>query len=81
MVNQTKESQAEVNENDVSMCRTESTAGMEETPSWRELNGAHSPQWRQVFELLPVFRAARLNERRAAEGSTTEARNSVALLN
>ncbi|TDL27955.1 hypothetical protein BD410DRAFT_894090 [Rickenella mellea] len=39
-------------------------SGMEDAESWRDFNGGQSPAWRQVYELLPVFRAARVHERR-----------------
>ncbi|KAI5121923.1 hypothetical protein M0805_000252 [Coniferiporia weirii] len=41
-------------------------AGMDSTDSWASDDIAgHAANWRQVFDLLPVFRAVRANERRA----------------
>ncbi|KLO07817.1 hypothetical protein SCHPADRAFT_894335 [Schizopora paradoxa] len=36
--------------------------GMDDPESWTELSDGHSPGWRRVFDLLPVFRAVRANE-------------------
>lgn len=36
--------------------------GMDDPESWTELSGGHSPGWRRVFDMLPVFRAVRANE-------------------
>lgn len=38
-------------------------SGMDDPESWSGLTAGHSPGWKQVFDLLPVFRATRLNER------------------
>lgn len=38
--------------------------GMDDPESWTELSDGHSPGWRRVFDMLPVFRAVRANEAR-----------------
>ncbi|KAH8112763.1 hypothetical protein DFH11DRAFT_1511091 [Phellopilus nigrolimitatus] len=54
-------------------------AGMDSPDSWTSnsaagLQFAHSPGWRQVFDLLPVFHAVRRNERRALSAKGDEVR-------